>query len=103
MKSIIWKALYGRWRPPPVAPVPGYSLLLLLPGDLPFFLDIFLRVFAGKRTDSLVEALVLPDLIPPGFRARFERFRQLWTHGEVRLVPLKPMDQLLVRLARNPH
>jgi hypothetical protein len=103
MKSIIWKALYNRWQPPPVAPVPGYSLLLLMPGDLPFFLEIFLRVFAGKRTESLVEALVIPDLVPAGFRARFERFRERWTHGDVRLVPLKPIDQALIRLVKNPH
>jgi hypothetical protein len=103
MKSIIWKALYGHWRRPRVAPVPGYSLLLLMPGDLPFFLEIFLRVFAGKRTDSLVEALVIPDLVPAGFRDRFDRFRGHWPHGDVRLVTLRPVDRYVVKLARNPH
>src|SRR4051794_18828925 len=103
MKSFIWKRLYNRWEAPPVTPKAGYSMLLLMPGDLPFFLEIFLRVFAEKRTEHLVEALVIPDLIPSGFRARFARFRERWPHGEVRLVPLKPLDRLMVMLARNPH
>lgn len=103
MKSLIWKGLYGRWRAPTVAPRAGYSLLLAMPGDLPFFLEIFLQVFAGKRTEHLVEALVLPDLVPPGFRARFGRFRERWPHGEVRLVPLRRLDQFLAGVAGNPH
>jgi hypothetical protein len=103
MKSLLWKALHNRWQAPPAAPTPGYSMLMLMPGDLPFFLDIFLRVFAGKRTEHLVEALVLPDLVPPGFRARFDRFRERWPHGDVRLVTLKPVDQFLVKMVKNPH
>jgi hypothetical protein len=103
VKSLIWKQFYNHWQAPSGTPRTGYSLFLLMPGDLPFFLEIFLRVFAEKRTEHLVEALVLPDLLPPGSRERFARFQERWPHGEVRLVPLKPLDQLMVKVARNPH
>ena len=103
MKSKIWEILYNRWKAPAHEPEAGYALFLPMPGDLPFFLDIFLQVFAGKRTEHLVEALILPDVVPAGFRSRFARFQERWPHGEVRLVPFKPLDRFLTKVVGNPH
>jgi len=102
MKSLIWRLLYRRWRKPARPPKAGYTLLLPMPGDFPFFLDIFARVFADKRSEHLVEALVIPDQVPPGFRERFDRLARSWPLGEIRLVPLRPLDQRLANLVRNP-
>lgn len=103
MLSQLYKAFYGRWERPTASPKPGYTLWMFLPGDLPFFFDIFLGVFAGKRAEHLVETVVVPDLSTPELRARFGRFRDAWPHGEVRMVEFKPLDRWLTRTMHNPH
>lgn len=65
MLSQLYKAFYGRWSPSAASPRPGYTLWMFLPGDLPFFFDIFLGVFAGKKADHLVETIVVPDRSSP--------------------------------------
>jgi hypothetical protein len=102
MKARICKLLYRSWRRPLGTPRDGYALLLPMPGDMPFFLDIFRCVVGPRQDEHRVEALVLPDRVPPGFRARFERFADLWP-GDVRLVPFQPVAQLLANLVRNGH
>ena len=68
MLSQLYKAFYGRWAPSAASPRPGYTLWMFLPGDLPFFFDIFLGVFAGKKADHLVETIVVPDRSSPALR-----------------------------------
>ncbi len=41
-KATLWKWLYAHWSQPVTRPVPGYTILLLVPGDLPVFLKIAL-------------------------------------------------------------
>ncbi len=103
MLSRLYKMFYGRWGRPSASARPGYTLWLFMPGDLPFFFDIFLGVFAGKRTEHLVETVVVPDLSTPELRARFEAFRSAWPHGEVRMVDFRPLDRWLTRAMHNPH
>lgn len=103
LRNRLYQALYTKWRRPAAPPRPGYSLMLFVPGDLPFFLDIFLRVFAEKDLGQMVEALVVPDRCSGAFRGRFARFADAWPHGAPRLVEFGPFDRLLLRAVRNPH
>lgn len=103
LKADLWKWLYPRWRTRAGDLQPGYTLLMLLPADLPFFFDIWARIFADKRTDHLVETLVIPDQLAPGLQARYDRFAASWPHGPLRMVPLRPLDRFLAARLKNPH
>lgn len=103
IKSAIWKTLYSRWRSPAGEARPGYSLLLLIPGDLPVFLRIALAVCARQRGERLVETLVIPDRQPKGFAGLVDRFTADWPHRKPRIVSLGPIDRLVVERMRNPH
>ncbi len=102
MKGQFYKIFYRAWSKPAQPPVPGYTLLLMMPGDLPFFFEIFLRVFADVKTEHLVETLVIPDKSSPAFRERFARFERAWPHPGLRLVEFKPLDRGIVRALNNP-
>jgi hypothetical protein len=104
MLSQLYKVFYRRWNRPPAHPKRGYSLWILMPGDLPFFFDIFLAVFAAKKTEHLVETIIVADESSPELNRRFERFAEVWPHGAVRMVRLRPLDRLLIKLMkRHPH
>lgn len=57
-KATIWKWLYARWSKPVVEPIPGYTILLMVPGDLPVFLKIALEMCITQNPEHLVETLV---------------------------------------------
>ena len=98
MLSQLYKIFYSRWDRPPSNPREGYSLWIFMPGDLPFFFDIFLSVFADKKTDHLVETIVVADATSPELYRRFERFAKLWPHGKIRLIRFRPFDRFLIRM-----
>ena len=104
MLSQLYKIFYSRWDRPPSNPREGYSLWIFMPGDLPFFFDIFLSVFADKKTDHLVETIVVADATSPELYRRFERFAELWPHGKIRLIRFRPFDRFLIGMMnRHPH
>lgn len=103
MGSPIWKILYRRWQKDHAPPTPGYTVLLPVPGDLPFFLELALRVCMKQDTKHLSEILVVPDVPSPVFRQTFSRCRQEYHDIPLRLVRLAPLDRMLVRAAKNPH
>lgn len=104
MLSQLYKVFYRGWNRPPEHPKQGYSLWILMPGDLPFFFDIFLAVFAAKKTEHLVETIIVADETTPELYRRFEHFAAAWPHGAIRLVRLRFMDRLLIKIQRrHPH
>ena len=101
-RAQIWKWLYGQWSKPVVEPIPGYTLLMPVPGDLPVFIKIALDVCATQDPEHLVETLVLPDKLIKGFPELLETWAKNYSISPIRLVNLQPLEQLLTRYQNNP-
>jgi hypothetical protein len=80
----IWKLLYPHWKKPAVELIPGYTIMILVPGDLPFFLKIALETCAKQDPESLVETLVVPDnRLQTGFVERMEEWAENYSISPV--------------------
>jgi hypothetical protein len=101
VKTLLWKAIHRKWRPRGPA-VPGYSLLVPVPGDLPVFLKIALNVLRRQDATDRVETLVVPDVATPAVRAIVAEQQPTWP-GELRLVELPRPDRWVPRLVNRPH
>lgn len=98
-----WKYFYSRWDKSE-APIPGYTLLILAPGDLPFFLKIAMEVCATQNPQHLVETLVIPDnRLMPGFSERLNDWAKDYPISPVRLVPQKTLEWAFTRFHKNAH
>lgn len=102
-KAEIWKWFYGQWSKPLAEPIPGYTILMMIPGDLPVFLKIALEVCATQNPDHLVETLVIPDKLMKGFPELLATWGKDYSISPIRLVNLKPPEQLITRYQNNPH
>lgn len=99
----VYKRLYSSWQAPVAELTPGYSLIMLTPGDLPFFLKISLEVCATQNPEHLVETIVVPDSkLMPGFSQLLDEWAQEYPAGPVRLVTLSPLEIAFNRYHRNP-
>lgn len=99
----VYRLLYPRWRGGDGARTPGYTLLLLIPGDLPVFLKIAMEVCGAQDAEHRVETLVLPDIATGGFDRAFARCARDWTGGPIRVVRLRRAEGALARWRKNPH
>lgn len=102
-KATIWKWLYARWSKPVVEPIPGYTILLMVPGDLPVFLKIALEMCITQDREHLVETLVIPDKWMPGFHELLETWAKNYFISPIRLVDLNAFEQLITHFQNNPH
>lgn len=59
---------------------------MLVPADLPFFLNIALEVCATQKPEHLVETLVIPDQLIPGFSEVLETYAKNYSISPIRLV-----------------
>ena len=82
---------------------PGYTVLIPCPGDLPVFLKIALDVCASQDDVHRVETLVVPDIWTPALSELLAGWAREYAVPSVRLVRLRPTDQLLVRHLAHPH
>ncbi|MCU0565153.1 MAG: hypothetical protein MUF49_00965 [Oculatellaceae cyanobacterium Prado106] len=99
-----WRYFYTQWDRPQSDPIPGYSILILVPGDLPFFLKIALETCAAQQADHLVETLIIPDnCLSAGFTERLELWGKDYAASPLRLVPQKPLEKLFTRFHKNAH
>jgi len=89
-----WSLLYGRW-PNTGVPIPGYTLLLTVPPDLPVFLRLAVDVCRRQDSTHLVETLVVPDAFDRGFARDVAAAAADWPAGRVRLVQPGPLDRLV--------
>jgi hypothetical protein len=100
----IWKLLYPHWKKPAVELIPGYTIMILVPGDLPFFLKIALETCAKQDPEGLVETLVVPDnRLQTGFVERMEEWAENYSISPVRLVSQNPLERLLTRHYAHYH
>lgn len=99
-----WQALYGKWDSPLEDREPGYSILLMLPGDLPVFLDIALESFRSQDLTHCAEILVIPDRPFGGFRRRFDSYASSAPDlPPLRFVNLSPVGRLFTYRLNHPH
>ncbi|MBL8897043.1 MAG: hypothetical protein JNM84_05425 [Planctomycetes bacterium] len=71
--------------------MPGISLLLTVPPDLPVFLELAVELCRRQDPRHLVEGLVIPDQRTREFRALFEQVRSRWPELPLRLVEPGPI------------
>src|SRR4051812_26058555 len=96
-----WETFY-RWGERPDNLVPGYTILLPVPGDLPVFIKIALEICSRQRSDHLVETLVIPDQLTPGFPELLQSWTKDFVISPIRLVPPTGLDQLLAKKLNHP-
>ncbi len=82
--------------------VPGYTLLVPVPGDLPVFADLALRVCRTLDHERRVETLLIPDAPSPACEEILERERPTWPGGSLRLVRFGGLERHVHKL-RNPN
>lgn len=100
----IWRLLYPSWKKLETEPVPGYTIMILVPGDLPFFLKIALETCARQDPKHLVETIVVPDnRFQSGFAERLQEWTKDYPAGLVRLVRQNPLENLLTRHYNHYH
>lgn len=99
----MYKRLYSTWQQPLANQTSGYSLVMLTPGDLPFFLKISLDVCATQNPEHLVETIVVPDSkLMPGFSNLLDEWAKDYPISPVRLVTLSPLEIAFNRYHPNP-
>lgn len=91
-------AIYGNW-PSRQAFTPGYTILLPIPSDMPFLLDIALEGLKQLSIPNCMSVLVVPD----GAASDKDLRALVARHGDkrVKFIPLKPIDRILVNLPRT--
>jgi hypothetical protein len=100
LERAFWSMLYGRW-PDIGEAIPGYSLLLTVPPDLPVFLRLAVDVCRRQDATHLVETLVIPDAFDPAFARVVAGAAADWPEGRVRLVQPGPKDRLVRSFLRK--
>jgi hypothetical protein len=103
IKNFIWKALYSRWNVTSAQKKEGYSLLLMVPGDLPVFLQIAMEQCSFQVPEHLLETVVVPDNIPPGFMKLFDSLSERWKLSPICVAPLSALEYFMTKRMNNPH
>jgi hypothetical protein len=101
LKEAFWRQLYPQWDKTEVARVPGYTIVIPVPGDLPVFLKIALEVCDKQDPAHLCEILVIPDQLPNAFRECFADWSNAYTARPVRLVHLRAWERWKTRVRPN--
>lgn len=69
----------ARWPGAPSRWTPGYTLLLPVPGDIPVFVELALRVCGEQAAEHRVRTLVVSDRPSPAIEAIVDRARAGWS------------------------
>ncbi len=102
-KAYFWKLFYSKWQPHDRGTsIPGYTLLLPVPGDLPFFLNMAVQVCANQNLDHMFETLVIPDNFNSEIYNVFLECQRRWPQMNLRLVKLHSFDSWIVKKMNNP-
>ena len=100
LKSDFWRVRFARWgrRPPQV---PGYTLLVPVPGDLPVFLDLALAVCRLQTAEHRIATLVLPDAPSEALKQPVAEAAPTWP-GRLEYTELPAIDRLVLPRLRDP-
>ena len=98
----VWRWLYRKW---PVGPTleEGYTPLVMVPGDLPVFLDLSLGVLARQDRRHLREILVIADMPSARFSRHVAACARRFPDLRLREVAVGPLGRWSIRLLDNPH
>lgn len=100
-RADLWKLFYSGWQNKLADRIPGYTVLLLVPGDLPVFLKIALEVITAQNPDHRLETLVIPDKLPRSFFVYFNKVKDNYPGAHLRLANLTFFEWLINRF-NNP-
>ena len=101
--NFFWKSIYTGWEKPERVSAPGYTLLLMVPGDLPVFLQIAMEICALQNAGRRIETVVVPDNISPALLELFKDLKSRWKNGPIRMARLNPFEYFVTRTMNNPH
>ena len=102
LSANIYKLLYRRWGRVTPLTEDGYTLLLMVPGDLPVFLKIAMDVCGRQDPTHRVETFVLPDNHTPEFVRAYQHYKKDWPDTAIRVLPFGPVEQWAARRQNNP-
>ncbi len=103
MASRFWTTMYSKWRTAGKARKPGYTILMMVPGDLAVFLDLALDVCGAQDLTHCAEILVIPDRPTPEFRKRFAACAEERPNLPLRFVMLPLLDRMVTKKMNHPH
>ena len=88
-RASYWRFRLARWNQPPARLDPGYTLLLPVPGDIPVFLELALKVCARQSARHRCRTLVIPDRPSAAITELVEKARPAWDGDlDIALLPL---------------
>lgn len=94
-----WQLAYRAWPHGTQDPLPGYTLLLPVPGDLPVFAWLAIANALAQDAEHRVETLVIPDRPSPAVRDLVESCRAEFGAHALRLVDVPALAPRLQRVA----
>jgi hypothetical protein len=103
MRKLFYNLCYSRWPRAHQQRIPGYTLLLPVPADLPVFLKVALSVCSAQDPEHRLETIVVPDRPSTAFERLFRALRTEWDAGPLRLASLGPLGTLLNRSVASAH
>ena len=96
-----WERRLSRWRTKSVAATtPGYTLLIPVPGDIPVFLELALRVCATQSSAHRIRTLVIPDRPTKAIREIVRERQHNWA-GPLDLTLLPRPERWLLPYLRS--
>jgi hypothetical protein len=99
-KNLPWRVAYRSW-PPAGDLIPGYTLMLPVPADLPVFLYLALQNAALQDAKDRVETIVVPDQASVEFERSFALARAQFDVGPLRLTTPGRKAEIFRRIARD--
>jgi hypothetical protein len=100
VKSQYWRTRFAAWGRTRDR-VPGYDLVVPVPGDLPVFLELALKTSSSQVAVHRRQTLVVPDSMTPAMVRIVENWRPRW-NGPLQLVGLPWLERKLLPRLKDP-
>jgi hypothetical protein len=101
MKKILWKLLYRDWEDKSESLVPGYTVLLPVPGDMPFLSTLALKACRAQKDINMHELFLIPDHIPAKLKSFYEQIVLEEADVPSRLVRMSTLDYIASKYCGN--
>lgn len=101
MKKTLWKYLYRDWENRGEALIPGYTVLLTVPGDMPFLSTLALQACRAQKDINMHELLLIPDHMPLKLKPFYERIVNDKADVPSRLVKMSALDYFTAKVCGN--
>lgn len=101
MKNKLWKVLYHNWKNKNESLVPGYTVLLTVPGDMPFLSTLALKACRLQKDKNMHGLFLIPDHIPAKLEKFYAQIVVEKSGVPTRLVKMSPIDYLVSKYCGN--